>query len=106
MNAMKTFSTSTLALSLVLAAGACAAQVSPSNPPATDPQAQPTQGPAMTSDASWDDKDSNKDGYITKEELKGDPALITHFDKIDTDRDMKISMAEWQAWGHGSPDRK
>lgn len=103
---MKTSSTSTLTLSLLLAAGTCAAQVSPSNPAATDPQDQPTQGRAMTSDASWDDKDSNKDGYITKEELKGDPALITHFDKIDTDHDMKISPAEWKAWGHGDTDRK
>lgn len=104
---MKTFVTSTSMLALLLAAGTCAAQVSPSNPPATDSQDKPThQGRAMTSDASWDAKDTNKDGYITKEELKGDPALITHFDKIDTDHDMKISPAEWKAWGHGDAEKK
>jgi hypothetical protein len=103
---MKNITTSAYALSLLLAASACGAQVSPSNPPATDAQDRPTQGRAMTSDASWDAKDTNKDGYITKEELKGDPALLTHFDKIDTDHDMKISPAEWKAWGHGDSREK
>jgi hypothetical protein len=70
---MKTSNTSLPILSLLLVAGTCVAQVSPSNPPATDSRDTPTQGRAMTSDASWDAKDTNKDGYITKEELKGDP---------------------------------
>ena len=102
---MKTSNTSLPILSLLLVAGTCVAQVSPSNPPATDSRDTPTQGRAMTSDASWDAKDTNKDGYITKEELKGDPALLTHFDRIDTDHDMKISPAEWKAWGHGDADK-
>jgi len=96
---MKTMTVSFLPATLF--GGLCVAQVLPSNPPATE-QGQPTRGSAMTSDASWDDKDTNRDGYITKEELKGTPALITHFDKIDTDHDMKISPAEWKAWGHGN----
>jgi len=103
---MKTFNTSLSMLSLVLAAGTCAAQMSPSNPPAADGKDQPTQGRAMTSDASWDAKETNKDGYITKEELKGDPALLTDFDRIDADHDMKISPAEWKAWGHGDAHEK
>lgn len=103
---MNTSNTSLPILSLLLVAGACVAQVSPSNPPATDSRDTPTQGRAMTSDASWDAKDTNKDGYITKEELKGDPALLTHFDRIDTDHDMKISPAEWMAWGHGDAVEK
>ncbi|HEU4662614.1 MAG TPA: hypothetical protein VFS55_01145 [Dokdonella sp.] len=97
---MKNPGTRMLAQSLLFAAGACTAQVSPSNPSARNTRDQPTRGPALTSDASWDQKDSNKDGYITKEELKGDPALLTHFDAIDSDRDMKISPTEWRAWGH------
>ncbi|HEY6943329.1 hypothetical protein [Dokdonella sp.] len=103
---MKMKSTSAWTLSLLLVAGACAAQVSPSNPPATNANDEPTRGAAMTSDASWDGKDTNKDGYITKEELKGDPALLTHFDAIDTDHDMKLSPAEWKAWGHGEAGRR
>jgi hypothetical protein len=103
---MKTSNTSLPILSLLLMAGTCVAQVSPSNPPATDSRDTPTQGRAMTSDASWDAKDTNKDGYITKEELKGDPALLTHFDRIDTDHDMKISPAEWMAWGNGDAVEK
>jgi hypothetical protein len=88
-------------LACILVAGTAHAQVTPANPPSTEQNSTtPTRGKAMTSDASWDAKDTNKDGFITKEELKGDPALITHFDSIDTDHDMKISASEWKAWGH------
>jgi len=62
-------------------------------------QTPTTRGAAMTKDASWDDLDTNKDGYITKDELKGSPAWITHFDKIDTNHDGKLSPEEWKARG-------
>jgi hypothetical protein len=59
-----------------------------------------THGAAMTKDAQWDDLDTNKDGYLTKDELKGSPAWITHFDKIDTNHDGKISPEEWKVRGN------
>ena len=54
---------------------------------------------AMTGDADWDALDSNKDGFLTKDELTGSPALVHNFDKIDTDKDGKISMDEWKSYG-------
>jgi len=88
-----------LALSaLLLFSGACLAQVTPEDPSKHTGTAG--QGKAMTSDPMWDDLDSNRDGYLTKEELQGSPALVTHFDKMDTDHDGKISQAEWKAYGH------
>jgi hypothetical protein len=103
---MKMTTLATTALAALFASATCAAQITPTNPPVThDESSAPTRGKAMTSDASWDEKDANKDGYITKEELKGDPALLTHFDAIDSDHDMKISPSEWKAWGHNN-DKK
>ncbi|MEO7875154.1 MAG: hypothetical protein ABIR62_03490 [Dokdonella sp.] len=94
---------SVAALSLVLASGMAAAQINQGNPAATkDGTNTPTRGKAMTGNAAFDELDTNKDGFITKEELKGSPALITHFNKIDTDHDMKISQGEWAANGHNS----
>jgi|GEM_PF-1290546 len=51
----------------------------------------------VSHDANWDDTDSNRDGFITKDELKGSPALLHRFDQIDTDHDNKLSQAEWKA---------
>jgi EF hand domain-containing protein len=88
-----------LALTAFLAfSGACLAQGTPEDPSKHTGAAG--QGKAMTSDPMWDDLDTNKDGYLTKDELTGSPALVTHFAKIDTDHDGKISPAEWKAYGH------
>ena len=88
-----------LAMTALLAlSGAAFAQGTPEDPSKHTGTAD--QGDAMTGDATWDALDSNKDGYLTKDELKGSPALVTHFDKIDTDHDGKLSQAEWKAYGH------
>jgi hypothetical protein len=67
----------------------------------TEPPTKPTVPPKqhvdpVTNDASWDDMDVNKDGYITKDELKSSPAILHRFDALDTDHDNKVSPAEWK----------
>jgi hypothetical protein len=84
-------------LALLVFSGACVAQVTPQDPSKQTGAAG--QGKAMTGDADWDALDSNKDGFLTKDELQGSPALVHNFAKIDTDHDGKLSMDEWKAYG-------
>jgi len=91
-------SRSFLGLAFVAASGICVAQGSPEDP--SKHTGATGKGEAMTNDATWDELDSNRDGYLTKDELTGSPALVTHFKDIDTDGDGKISPEEWKAWGH------
>lgn len=86
-----------IALSAMAFSVACFAQSSPNNPSKSTGAAG--QGMAMTGDADWDALDSNKDGFLTKDELTGSPALVHNFDKVDTNHDGKISMDEWKAYG-------
>lgn len=46
----------------------------------------------------WSDSDTNRDGYLTKEELIPFPTLGRDFEKIDADRDGRISEAEYRDW--------
>ena len=46
----------------------------------------------------WSDSDTNRDGYLTKEELIPFPTLGQDFEKIDSDRDGRISEAEYRDW--------
>jgi len=90
--------TRVIALSAFLAfSGAALAQVTPEDPSKHTGTAG--QGDAMTGDSMWDDLDTNKDGYLTKDELTGSPALVHNFNNIDTSKDGKISMDEWKAYG-------
>lgn len=50
------------------------------------------------SDSEFDTIDTNKDGYISKEELEAyDKNLAAKFDAIDTNKDGKISKQEFEA---------
>jgi Ca2+-binding EF-hand superfamily protein len=50
----------------------------------------------------WSDSDTNRDGYLTKEELVPFPTLGQDFEKIDADHDGRISEAEYRDWrDHG-----
>lgn len=49
----------------------------------------------------WTEADTNRDGYLTKEELIPYPGVLKEFEKIDTDRDGRISEAEYRAWHEG-----
>lgn len=46
----------------------------------------------------WTESDSNRDGYLTKEELIPFPSVLKQFERIDTDRDGRISEEEYRAW--------
>jgi hypothetical protein len=83
--------------SALLFSAACLAQTSPAQPSRNTGEAG--KGMAMTGDADWDALDSNKDGYLTKDELTGSPALVHNFADIDTNKDGKLSMNEWKAYG-------
>ena len=74
-----------------------------------DPPMKPTVPPKqnvdpVTNDANCDDIDVNKDGFITKDELKGSPAILHRFDALDTDHDKKVSPAEWKAQAQRTSD--
>lgn len=44
----------------------------------------------------FDHLDSNNDGYLTKNELDAQPQLLKQFQRLDTDRDNKISLVEFK----------
>ncbi|MGB0133975.1 hypothetical protein [Dokdonella sp.] len=46
----------------------------------------------------WTDADSNRDGYLSKEELMPYPTLGQDYAEIDTNDDGKISQAEYVDW--------
>lgn len=46
----------------------------------------------------WTATDTNRDGYLTKEELIPFPSVLKRFEEIDTDHDGRISEAEYRAW--------
>jgi hypothetical protein len=52
----------------------------------------------------WTESDTNRDGYLTKEELIPFPGVLKHFEEIDTDRDGRISKDEYQAWRDNKHD--
>ena len=89
---------------LVLFSAAAAAQVTPEDP--SKHTGTTGQSSKMTSDNEWNNLDSNNDGFLTKDELQGSPALVTHFDQIDTDHDGKVSMQEWKTYGHNHATMK
>ena len=46
----------------------------------------------------WTSADSNRDGYLTKEEFIPYASLGRFFDEMDSDGDNKISEAEYSVW--------
>ncbi|SFN51668.1 hypothetical protein [Dokdonella immobilis] len=46
----------------------------------------------------WTDADSNRDGYLSKEELVPYPTLGQDFARIDTNSDGKLSKDEYVSW--------
>jgi hypothetical protein len=46
----------------------------------------------------WSQADTNRDGFLTKNELVSYPTLGQDFDKIDANGDNRISQDEYIAW--------
>jgi hypothetical protein len=46
----------------------------------------------------WSDSDTDRDGFLSKNELIPFPGVLKKFDHIDTDADGKISEAEYRDW--------
>jgi len=74
------------------------------NPPATAPAGSQTSGGGATgeSNASWTRLDKNKDGYLSRDELKGDASLSSRFSEMDKDNDGRISKEEFNAASSGA----
>lgn len=53
----------------------------------------------------WSKSDTDRDGFLSKEELIPFPGTLRNFEKIDTDGDGKISEAEYTAWRESKKDR-
>ncbi len=49
----------------------------------------------------WSDSDSNRDGFLSKDELVPFPGVVRQFEKIDTDGDGKLSEVEYGDWRRG-----
>jgi hypothetical protein len=45
--------------------------------------------------SKFDSLDINHDGYIDKQEAAGDPKLLAQFDRLDANKDLKLSMTEF-----------
>lgn len=59
------------------------------------------QAPAKSDDEmapEWSKSDTDRDGFLSKEELIPFPGTLRNFEKIDTDGDGKISEAEYMHW--------
>lgn len=61
---------------------------------------------ARESAPEWSKADSNRDGFLTKDELVPYPTLGNDFDEIDTDGDNKISEMEYGSWMDTDHDMK
>ena len=59
-------------------------------------------GTSSSSSASWDKLDKNKDGYLSREELKGDTSMSGRFSEMDKDNDGRISKDEFSAHSSGT----
>lgn len=72
-------------------------------PPASPGPAAPGSGPSSPGSAPsakeklppFGSLDTNRDGHLTKAELKAAPDVQSRFKELDTDRDGKISVTEY-----------
>lgn len=59
------------------------------------PQPTPEQRQAMQ--ARWDALDRDRDGYLSRAEAAGTPALSDRFEQLDANRDARLSQQELRA---------
>jgi hypothetical protein len=77
-----------IAAALLIANGIAQAQTSQAT----------TKDEARPAAPEWSESDTNRDGYLTKDELVPFPTLGRDFEEIDADRDGRISEAEYRDW--------
>ena len=61
------------------------------------------QAPAQAGDSGhkapeWSDSDTDRDGYLSRDELIPFPGVLKKFEQIDTDGDNRISEQEYRDW--------
>lgn len=61
------------------------------------------QSPAQAGDdhhkaPEWSDSDTDRDGYLSRDELIPFPGVLKKFDEIDLDDDNRISELEYSDW--------
>jgi hypothetical protein len=99
---MKIFNSSTkkLWLPIVLGAGLVGmiqsvnAEGTGSNSQVTNPAME--SGQAIKQSPPFHEVDKNGDHYVTKDELKGYPFLLKHFDKVDAGKDGRLEDHEYE----------
>jgi hypothetical protein len=87
-----------LLLALALATSAALAQESPSSDPgpiSTDRADK--AGTSVGDRPPFDDLDTDNDGFLSRAELQHDNEFLSRFARWDTDRDERLSMAEYDA---------
>ena len=99
---MKIFNSSTkkLWLPIVFGAGLVGmiqsvnAEGTGSNSQVTNPAME--SGQAIKQSPPFHEVDKNGDHYVTKDELKGYPFLLKHFDKVDAGKDGRLEDHEYE----------
>ena len=99
---MKIFNSSTkkLWLPIVLGAGlvgmiqSAYGEGTGSNSQVTNPAMENDQG--IKQSPPFHEVDKNGDHYVTKDELKGYPFLLKHFDKVDAGKDGRLEDHEYE----------
>lgn len=91
----------TLFLLGILPLGALAAEPTPAATPGSAASREPPAAPAAREQAPtlFQQLDANHDGFVNKEEAKRSADVTARFKDFDSDRDGKISLAEYKK-GH------
>lgn len=86
------------ALPLAVTAADSTTQPSGSGSPgsSTTESSSPTTGREDTVPSIFKDLDTNKDGYVSRDEAKRSAEATARFSEMDTDRDGRIAAAEYK----------
>lgn len=74
-----------------------ATQMTPETPPKMSPAITADAAPSNANQTQFDMRDINHDGYIDKTEAGNEQRLLSQFNTLDTDKDGKLSAAEFMS---------